>query len=528
MKLIKLNSIKKTLLSSVNVNSLAIIVFAVLSFVLISNHEPYRDEAVQWLKARDSQNLSDFFNLQGYGGHIGLWPLILFLLTKLGLPYFSMSLVHSLIMLIAIVIFVNYAPFSKIQKILFVFGYYPFYEYNAIARSYVLSVLFLFLIAVLHKKRFLKPLLYSFLILLLANTNVHTLVIALVLTGVYVFELIYRNNFNISKPDTIAILILLFGISLAVFQLWPHQDQNPDTVGWNMELTANHFSILPRSVIGALLPIPRLSLNFWAPKLVSYSLGELLILAIPLFLLSSAFLIKQPKSLLIYLFSCFGLFSLFFLKYPQYPGGLRHHGLIFMVFIFSLWIATEQKDQFPVKSRSINKLFREKILTVLFTGLLSIHVAVSPVAFYYDLNYDFSAGKKTAGFLIDNGYINEQTFIATYWSPFKTSILPYIPKPYSEFYFVGYQDFRSFIIGNTEYTRSKNLTIDEIIDRIDNAIMGKNYTTALLILGKKMIERGVDSNEKFLEKYHLIAYFDKTIVDEESLYIYQLKDPFLK
>jgi len=522
--LLKIKTIKKTLLRSENLNYLAIMLFAVLSFILISNHEPYRDEAVQWLKARDSQNLSSFLKLLGYGGHIGLWPFILFLLTKLGLPYFSMSLVHSLLMLTAVVVFVRYAPFSRLQKLLFIFGYYPFYEYNAIARSYVLSVLFLFLIAVMHEKRFTKPVLYSFLIFLLANTNVHTLVIALVLSTVYVFELINKNILNTTLHDKLAISIVILGISLAVFQLWPHQDQNPDTVVWNFELTATHFSVLPRSILGAFLPIPRLRLTFWAPKLVSYSLSELLILAVPLFFLSSVFLIKKTKPLLIYLFSCFGLFSLFFLKYPQYPGGLRHHGLIFIVFIFSLWIATDYKDELQVKFRLINRLFRKRVLTVLFTGLLSIHAAVSPVVFYYDLNYDFSAGKKTAYFLIKNGYINEHTFIATYWSPFKTSILPYIRKPYSKFYFVGYQDFRSFIIGNTDYTKSKNLTIDEVVDRIDRATRGKHYTTTLLILGKRMVEKGVDINKKFNEKYQLIAYFDKTIVDEESLYIYKLKD----
>ncbi len=508
--------------SSDKSNYIIILFFIALSSWLVLNHEPYRDEAVQWLRARDSQDLVSFFHLMGYGGRIGLWPLMVFALAKLGLPYFSMSVLHSLLMLTAVVVFIGYAPFSKIQKFLFVFGYYPFYEYNVIARSYVLYVLFLFLIAALYKSRFTKPVFYSLLVLLLANTNVHSLVMATVLGGVYVYELISAKKFRIAKRDLMAVSIMLLGISLSVFQLLPHPDQNPDTVRWNLDLTAEHISAVPRAVIGAFLPVPRLKINFWGPKLPSSSLSHLLILGVPLFLLSLGFFIRKPRPLLIYLLSCTGLFSIFFFKYA---GSLRHHGLIFIFFIFSLWIANEYSDRPLIKSGLINRLFKQKYLSYMLTALLFIHVPISAVAFYYDLNYDFSAGKRTAEFLKDNGYIGDDTFIATYWSPLKTSILPYIPQPYSRFYFVGYRDFRSYIIGNTEYSRSKNLMIDEIIDRVDSAISDKHYTTVLLILGKGMINKGVDRDEEFSRRYILIAYFDKTIVNEESSYIYRLKDP---
>jgi len=520
----KLNNFKKILSQSVNLNSMTIMFFVALSILMLFNHEPYRDEATQWLRARDCQNLSSFVGFFGYGGHMGIWPLILFLLAKLGLPYISMSIVHSLLILLAIVIFLRHAPFSKLQKSLFVFGYYPLYEYNAIARNYVLSVLFLFLIAMLYKKRFIKPVLYSFFILLLANTNVHALFIAVVISSVYILELKSRQKIHVNKRNLISILIIVAGISLAAYQLLPHHDQNPDTARWNLDLTADHISAMPRAIIGAFLPIPRLRIGFWTPKLMGSPLSSLLLLGVPLFLLSCCFFIKKPKPLLIYLISSIGLCFLFFFKYP---GALRHHGLIFMVFIFSLWIADVYKDEVLIKSDLLNRLFKQKNLNYLFTGLLLLHVTISPVAFYYDLKYDFSAGKRTAEFLKKNNYLNDDTFIATYWSPFKTPILPYLPKPYSQFYFVGFKEVRSFWIGNTDYFKSQNLTVDEIVDRINAAIKNKKYNSVLLILGKRMIDNEVDRNEAFSERYRLIAYFDKTIVYEESMYIYKLKDSFL-
>lgn len=158
---IKMND-KKRLLSKTNY--LVIIVYIILSLFLLLSHEPWRDEAQAWLIVRDSPNISSMIRLMGYEGTPALWYFILFPLVKLGLPYFSMAILHFLIALSVVIIFISRAPLPKSQKFLFIFGYYIFYEYSIIARSYVLSVLFLFLIANLHRDRFKKPFLYSLLI----------------------------------------------------------------------------------------------------------------------------------------------------------------------------------------------------------------------------------------------------------------------------------------------------------------------------------------------------------------------------
>ena len=77
----------------------------------------------------------------GYEGTPALWHVILFLPAQLGLPYRSMFVIHFLIIATAVVTFVRYAPFSRVQKILFVIGYYALYEYNTIARNYAVSVM---------------------------------------------------------------------------------------------------------------------------------------------------------------------------------------------------------------------------------------------------------------------------------------------------------------------------------------------------------------------------------------------------
>lgn len=491
-------------------NYVIILLFIIFSLPLLLNHEPWRDEAQAWLIARDSQNLTSIIHLMGYEGTPALWHFILFPLAKLELPYFSMAAVHFLLILSAIIVFINYAPFSKFQKLLFSFGYYIFYEYSIIARNYALSVLFLFLIASIYKERLKKPVLYSLLLILLANTNVYSLVIAIVLSVVYVSDLKSQKTVGITKMYIIPFLIIISGFLISIYQLLPPADLNPYTARWNLDLSTTHISTIPDDIVGAFLPIPRPGISFWNTKLLSYPIAGVFV-----FLLSLGFFIKKPEPMFIYLLSSAGLFGIFFLKYV---GGLRHDGLIFIIFVFSLWIANEYEEKSLIKNKLINKIFNQKNLTYLFVTLLFFQVAASPIAAYYELYYDFSAGKKTATFLKDNGFINNNTFIATYPSPMATAILPYIPIPYSQFYYVEYKDYRSFMVWNKEYSLNGDLSIDEIVDRVDNAIRDKNYNTVLIIINKK-----ADGEKIFSQRYDLIAYFDRTIVDDESYYLYQLK-----
>ena len=509
--------LKNNLPLSGKTNQVIIIIFIVLSLPLLFSHEPWRDEGHSWIIARDSPSITSLIHSMGYEGHPPLWYFVLFTLAKLGLPYFSMTIIHFLMMLSAVIVFVSYAPFSQWQKTLFVFGYYIIYEYNIIARNYALSVLVLFLIAHIYKERFQKPISYSLLILLLANTNVHSLIFAIVLSGVYIFEANFRKNIKLTtKEYLVSFFIMLIGIFVSIYLLWPPADLGPAFRQWNFDLTLWHFRVIPNSIVGAFLPIPYPHINFWNSRLVYITTLPLTILGGSLFLLILGFFIKKPMPMVIYLLLSTGLLSILFFKYPGY---LRHHGLLFILFIFCLWISKTYNEKLLIQSK-LFELFSSFPYSKLFSILLLCQVAASPIAFYYELNYDFSAGEQTATFLKENGFLSEDTFIATYRSYIATAILPYIPKPYSQFYFLEYQEYRSFMIWNTKYYNSEVLSVQEIVARVDTAILNQNYRTVILILNFK-----VEGENEFSERYSLIAYFDNTIEINDHCYIYKLVKP---
>src|SRR4030043_511526 len=166
--------------------------YTVINIVLLLHHEPWGDEAHTWLVARDLDVIS-IFKQMAYDGTPALWYMFLVPFAKTGLPYISEFILHLMIAVAAVTVFILYAPFLRITKVLFIFSYYMAYEYSIIARSYCLSILLLFIIAALYTKRFEYPLWYSFLIFLFFNTNVHSFFIACSLTILFVWEL-YRNN----------------------------------------------------------------------------------------------------------------------------------------------------------------------------------------------------------------------------------------------------------------------------------------------------------------------------------------------
>jgi hypothetical protein len=152
---------------------LPVAAFFALGLILLLHHEMWQDEWQAWLIARDSPSLAALFRNLRYEGHPGLWHLGLFLVSRLTPSPRGMQVLHLLVATGAVYLFLNYAPFTRLEKLLFIFGYFPLYEYCAISRNYGLGVLGLFAFCALYcappPRRYL---LLAFTLLLLCQTSV--------------------------------------------------------------------------------------------------------------------------------------------------------------------------------------------------------------------------------------------------------------------------------------------------------------------------------------------------------------------
>ena len=177
---------------------ISLVLYTAIIIFSAYHHEPWRDEAQLWLLTRD-HGLLFMLDSISYDGHPLLWPLLLHPFAALGFPYATMFIIHIVIAVACAFLFIWYSPFSKLTKICFIFSYFMFFEYSVIARNYSLSILLLFVIAIFYPHRFKKPLSYALLIVLLINTNVHSLFIGCSLICIYFIELIMEKRLTRDK-----------------------------------------------------------------------------------------------------------------------------------------------------------------------------------------------------------------------------------------------------------------------------------------------------------------------------------------
>ena len=137
---------------------IAIILYCTAHMLMYLVHEPWFDEALAWLIARDSSIYEIFFTTPHYEGHPALWHLILVAFAKLGTPYeLSLSLVSLLFSGLAVGLFIYKAPFRRTIRLTMPFTYYLFYQYGVISRPYCMMMLAFVIMAMTFKNRNEKP-----------------------------------------------------------------------------------------------------------------------------------------------------------------------------------------------------------------------------------------------------------------------------------------------------------------------------------------------------------------------------------
>ena len=227
--------------------------FFILGFIGIINHELWQDEMQAWMIAKDSSSIADLLKNLKYEGHTALWYLCLQLINRLTHNPLAMQIFHLIIATINVAIFVTLSPFNRLQKLLFTFGYFPFYEYSILSRNYNLGVLLIFSFCALfyfRRKSFLNgrsladdghltilrkhqnpcpqpstgshsflPL--AIILALLAHTNIFGLILAIVLQLTLLLEIFLVPNSILERWDIASFLIVVISIIGAIIQLRP-------------------------------------------------------------------------------------------------------------------------------------------------------------------------------------------------------------------------------------------------------------------------------------------------------------------
>lgn len=395
-------------------NKFNILILLVYLFVLVCSiptHELWRDETQAWCIARDL-NIIDAYNTAKIEGHPMLWYLILMPFAKLGCDVFIMQIVSALFVFGAVFFLLFKSQFNNFIKTVFVFSCGMIYYLPVIARNYALIPLFLFLLAHLYSKRKQHPVLYSILIIFLANTHILMLGFACILTILFLIDLFKEGN---KRKFIISFTLLGLNFIFLFFSFYFVQGLNHAVVNYSQTNTSIIESIQRYAQI-----------FFLQPEKIKIDVFVFYILLILIFV----GLYLENKKMMVLLAGYF--FFHFFVYHKVWFNGVPYQKafLLLLVIIFCYWIVEN----------------KTKILTYSIGILFLISTVFSVPTIMLEIKYPYSANKEMVEYIKKNLKNEKEIGVISY--PFLISGLSaYLPdkKLYSYInkYYITYYDFNS-------------------------------------------------------------------------------------
>lgn len=453
----------------------AVIIVAVVGLMGALNHSMWRDEMNVWLIARDSPSFGAFLeNIHYDRAHPGLWHLLVALLQTLFDHPIAMQIFHWLLALGSITLLWRCSPFTHRQKWLITFGYLPFYEHLLIARNYAVAMLLLFAICALwpSRQRAYWPL--AGLIVLLANSNVYALLIAIALALTLALEYLSEPALRHHWLDSVGSGIAMgLGCALSLYFILP-----PDTVAdqalgeYMLRFDLQHLlKTLGRLFAGYYTVIPNSQRYL---DLVGCSAIALVSLGLVLLRL-----VKKPYALAFYLLSNGAILGFTYVKFM--PNFIRHYGNLYLVLIAALWLASHYRpssgltDRIPVVTAwadQSQRWFQRLLLVVLMT-----HLGGGIYGFAMDFHIPYSASRAAAAYMREANL--QDSFIVASRDAQMAALSGYLARP---FYYPERQRLGSYTLF-FKGTR-REVTHLEVLQQVDRLL--SQHPDIILILTEEL------------------------------------------
>jgi hypothetical protein len=487
---------------------LPILIFFVLGAIGIYYHAMWRDELNVWSIARNSFSLPELFQNIEYEGHPSLWYICLYVLKQFADNPVAMQALHLAIATANVYIFCKYSPFARWQKTLFIFGYFPLYEYLTISRNYAIGLFFLFLFCTLFALRQRGYILLAIILALMANTNAYCLLISLALGLVLVVDRLTSKQTNNIKAGNLIVSITVFvsGIIAAILTIIPPSDATSQG-GTNLWYLDFDFERLTQAIA-----------RVWNAYIVvlipgdSQELSLLFFSIVSLFIVGfiSTIFIKKPVILFFYLF---GTLEIVVFNYVKFLGVFRHYGHHYIILIVSLWLFSYYPDVNWLNQKIFKRLgswikFVDRHKKIAIAIILSVQLAGGLVAFSRDVLVPYSAGRETANYIKSHGL--EEMFIVGSRDINMATISGYLNR---ELYYPEKQAMGSFTRFNSQ---RKEVDADTVLQQVSQLVRQKN-TDILLILNYRL-EKSRD--DLIISS---IASFENSVIASERYYLYNVK-----
>lgn len=399
---------------SLIINLICIFLYAIITLILVFNHEVWADEAQAWLVVRDLDILGIIKHVRTEG-HPLLWYVSLLPFAKFGCNVFAAQILNWFFMLVATTIFLLKSPFHKITNICIITSSAFLYWYPIVTRSYGLMFLLLVLVTVLYKQQKDRPYLYATSLALLAHTHVISFGLSIALACLFFYQNILKEKDNkIRKKYIFPFLIIICSMLFVILYLNGSQNENFIVKSYNIKNNAfwlkNLYFEVTKNIYG------------YNNKFYSIILGSFIVFNF-IFLL-----IKDKKLFFVYTTNILYVIAVFIFIWGMIP---QRTFLLLFVPLFCVFIL--YKNLNTKEKILINTIFS---LVFLLTWPNTLDVIKK------DLKYPFSDSKNTAAYIKNN--IPQNALLVTNSPISAASILAYLPKNNWKIFYVPYNNFFTY------------------------------------------------------------------------------------
>lgn len=482
----------------------------------VLNHVMWRDEFNTWLIVRDSDSLLEMLGHVKYQGHTALWAIGLSFFRNFYDSYIVMQLFHWAIAVAAVTIFWNYSPFTFRQKVLFSFGYIPFYQYSLVTRPYGLGMLFLFVFCAVFPTRKQSYIPATLILALLANSSAYGLLIAIALAATLVIE--WLMDANVRSPYlkrarrydwVVSLVIIGLGFAFAIYILTPPIDSynHGGLAAWKLD-----FNL-------------RRALRSWGRIFAAYTLivpskyrffdlvvcGLITLIAIAIF---TAHCFRKKVS---GIFFVLGNMTLLAFSYLRFAGiGPRHFAHFYLILIAAFWLYAYLPDSntLLLKRPPLKGLLplAQKWHQPMLTSILLLQFLGGLYVYPRDLLIPFSASKATVSFIQRSHW--QDGFIVASRDANMASISGYLNR---KLYYPELEDFGSFTLFGGERTSDNHenyMSHDQVLRQVEILLNTQEEDRILLIFHKPL--------EGFSESLSIqpVQAFERSWIDSEKFYLY--------
>jgi hypothetical protein len=507
-------------------------VFFILAFIQVWHHTMWRDEIRPWQIVKECHSIGQVLPAMRYDGVPVLWNWLVFVLTRITSQPFSLQLVHLLIATTTVYLVARFAPFPFAARVLFAFGYFPFFEYATIARNYALVFLLVIVACILISRPRVPMIWLAAAMFALTQTSIWGAGFAALFTATAAAKALAGPAEQRPRLWRIGLagFVVAIGVVLCAIEIPP--GPGPSFTGSWAHVPAKVRALgMFAAVFRGWVPIPQISTHFWNTSILdltnmivekatsevapSYLLQGAL--GLPLLIGVLALFLPRPIPFLVLFLGSSALLGFEFV----FRGAPRHHGHLFMLLVAASWL-TFSTSPFPGRGESARRWLArlDRIRPVAFMILLALGAVGGILAAVQGMCHPFSQSRATADFIRQN-FPPDTPVIG---------VIDYSAAPISQWLGrpIFYPQERRLATYNTQNDAERDpelnipnityLTLDYTVESGRPTLF--IFTSGFKIKGREMSLDVLYKNQPRTYKFSEVARFEGGVVSDEDTVVY--------